>query len=189
MAITQPSRSTRWPAILFAATGIVFAISLCSPAIQSTSTHVMRGYDAFLMTISLTFFPWIEYGGSYIFISILIWLTLMMGTFANLTLAISVVAGWFLRRRAMVMCYVAACGLLAGLLMPILGVAGGWADGNLSDMYDVLRVGYWLWIAALALHPIAWWDVEWNQQQSARIAAIELIRSQQRDELPSDESN
>ncbi len=182
------------PGLLFAATGIVFAIALCSPAIRSSSTHVMPGYDAFLMTIGLTFSPWlrIEFFGSSndVFISIPTWLTLIMGTFANLTLIMSVVAGLFLRRRAVGMCYVSACGLLAGLLMPIVGVTGGMARGNLSDMYDgALYYGYWLWIAALALHAIAWGDAARNQQQSVRLASIELARVQRRDELPSGESN
>jgi hypothetical protein len=166
---TQRSRSRRLPAVLFAAASVVFAISLCSPAVQSTSTHVMPGDDVFLTTFRLTFFPWmwIELFGSgdYLFISIPSWLTLIMGTFANVILIVAAIAGWRLRRRATAMCYLAACGLLAGLLMPIVGVAGGWADGNPRDMYDALYYGYWLWIASLALVAAGWGSIVWNQRQ------------------------
>lgn len=128
----------------------------------------MPGYDAFLVTIWHSFFPWtwIELFGSgdYLFISFPTWLTLIVGTFANLTLVTSAIAGWPLRRRSAGMFYLAACGLLAGLLMPIVGVSGGWADGNLRDFYNGLYSGYWLWIAALTLHAAGWGSVVWNQQ-------------------------
>jgi hypothetical protein len=186
----QLHRTQPW--LLFAATGIVFAISMCSPVIQSTSTHVMPGFDVFLMTFQLAFFPWMRIEalgkGEYIFISVPSWLTLIAGTFANLTLIASAVAGWFLRRRAAAMCYLAACGLLAGLLTPIVGVSGGWAEGVLSDFYDALYRGYWLWIVALALHAIGWWSVVRNHRRNMRYAAIDLVRVQLRDKLPSGES-
>ncbi len=54
------------------------------------------------------------------------------------------------------------CSLALGLLVPVLcGIFDSWAWSG----YENLGIGYWAWIASLALVAAGWGSVVWYQRQ------------------------
>ncbi len=101
---------------------------------------------------------------------------MLIGLFANLTLLTTALFGRKLRHRhAVPMLTLAINGLLAGLIMPAMMFFARNTYRSDFEGYGQLQIGYWLWIASLALVAAGWWSVVWTRR---RLRKTIIARSQ-----------
>lgn len=146
---------------LFTVAAAIFGIALFTPA-----TNGMPGWYAFVQTIVGPLAAWVNAPLVGVWKTVKTIVLMLPGTIANATLIASAMLGWEHRGQAVLFFRWSLAGCVAGLAVPF-GVGA-------------LDIGYWLWLAALALVAAGWGSVVWHQKRTPTVAAASRVAGESR---------